>query len=72
MIPVYQPFLGGREKEYVNQCLDSTWISSRGEFISRFESEFARYIGAEHATTVSNGTVAPSSGDGCTGVRAWR
>lgn len=58
MIPVYQPFLGGREKEYVNQCLDSTWISSRGEFISRFENEFARYIGAEHATTVSNGTVA--------------
>ncbi|KJZ56961.1 DegT/DnrJ/EryC1/StrS family aminotransferase [Pseudomonas fluorescens] len=58
MIPVYQPFLGGREKEYVNQCLDSTWISSRGEFISRFESEFAQYIGAEHATTVSNGTVA--------------
>lgn len=58
MIPVYQPFLGGREKEYVNQCLDSTWISSRGEFISRFESEFARYIGAQHATTVSNGTVA--------------
>lgn len=58
MIPVYQPFLGGREKEYVNQCLDSTWISSRGEFISRFETEFAQYIGAEHATTVSNGTVA--------------
>ncbi|MFL1500467.1 DegT/DnrJ/EryC1/StrS family aminotransferase [Pseudomonas sp. O64] len=58
MIPVYQPFLGGREKEYVNQCLDSTWISSRGEFIPRFENEFARYIGAAHATTVSNGTVA--------------
>lgn len=58
MIPVYQPHFGGREKEYVNQCVDSTWISSRGEFISRFESEFARYIGAPHATTVSNGTVA--------------
>lgn len=58
MIPVYQPTFGGREKEYVNQCLDSTWISSRGEFISRFEGEFARYIGAPHATTVSNGTVA--------------
>jgi len=58
MIPVYQPHLGGREKEYVNQCLDSTWISSRGEFISRFENAFAQYIGAEHATTVSNGTVA--------------
>jgi len=58
MIPVYQPYLGGREKEYVNQCLDSTWISSRGEFIGRFESSFAQYIGARHATTVANGTVA--------------
>lgn len=58
MIPVYQPHFGGREKEYVNQCLDSTWISSKGEFIGRFERGFAEYIGAEHATTVSNGTVA--------------
>lgn len=58
MIPVYQPYLTGREKEYVNQCLDSTWISSKGEFISKFESQFANYIGAEHATSVCNGTVA--------------
>lgn len=58
MIPVYQPYFSGREKEYVNQCLDSTWISSKGEFINRFELGFADFIGAEHATTVSNGTVA--------------
>lgn len=58
MIPVYQPLLAGREKEYVNQCLDSTWISSKGDFISRFERGFAEYIGANHATSVSNGTVA--------------
>ncbi|BBP86041.1 aminotransferase DegT [Pseudomonas sp. Pc102] len=58
MIPVYQPHFTGREKEYVNQCLDSTWISSKGEFIGRFERGFADYIGAKHATTVSNGTVA--------------
>lgn len=58
MIPVYQPYFTGREKEYVNQCLDSTWISSRGEFIGRFERSFADYIGAQHATTVCNGTVA--------------
>ncbi len=58
MIPVYQPYFSGREKEYVNQCLDSTWISSKGEFINRFEQGFAEYIGAEHATSVSNGTVA--------------
>lgn len=58
MIPVYQPYLTGREKEYVNQCLDSTWISSKGEFINRFESRFAEYINAPHATSVCNGTVA--------------
>lgn len=58
MIPVYQPYFTGREKEYVNQCLDSTWISSKGEFISRFEHSFEEYIGADHATTVCNGTVA--------------
>lgn len=58
MIPVYQPFFSGREKEYVNQCLDSTWISSKGEFIGRFESGFLDFIDARHATTVCNGTVA--------------
>ena len=58
MIPVYQPSLSGNEKRYVNECLDSTWISSRGEFISRFEKAFAEYVGTKQATTVSNGTVA--------------
>jgi perosamine synthetase len=58
MIPVYRPYLAGREKEYVNQCIDSTWISSKGEFINKFESQFASYIGAEYATSVCNGTVA--------------
>lgn len=58
MIPVYQPYLNGREKEYVIQCMDSTWISSKGEFIGKFEQEFAKYIGADYATSVSNGTVA--------------
>jgi perosamine synthetase len=57
-IPIYQPSLDGNEKKYVNECLDSSWISSRGEFIPRFENEFGKFIGVEHATTVSNGTVA--------------
>jgi len=58
MIPVYQPYFTGREKEYVNQCLDSTWISSKGEFITKFENRFAEYIGVQNATSVCNGTVA--------------
>lgn len=57
-IPVYQPFMAGNEKTYVNQCLDSGWISSKGEFIARFEKQFADYINVAHATSVCNGTVA--------------
>lgn len=56
--PVYQPSLSGNEKKYVNECLDSTWISSKGKFVSQFEQSFGRYIGIRHAATVSNGTVA--------------
>lgn len=56
--PVYQPYLGETEKQYVNECLDSSWISSKGKFVERFEEAFASYIGVNHATTVSNGTVA--------------
>lgn len=58
MIPVYRPFFGGNEKHYVNQCLDTTWISSRGEFIEKFENAFKTYTGVNHALSVSNGTVA--------------
>ncbi len=57
-IPVYQPDLSGNEKAYVNQCLDTTWISSRGEFIERFQRGFAQRIGASDALAVCNGTVA--------------
>lgn len=57
-IPIYQPSLSGNEKKYVNECLDSTWISSKGRFIAEFESRFAAYSGIRYATSVSNGTVA--------------
>jgi perosamine synthetase len=57
-IPIYQPSLSGNEKKYVNECLDSTWISSKGRFIGEFESKFGTYSGVRYATTVSNGTVA--------------
>lgn len=57
-IPVYQPSLSGREKEYVLDCLDSTWISSKGKYINAFEEAFAEKIQTKYAATVSNGTVA--------------
>jgi perosamine synthetase len=56
--PIYRPNLTGNEKKYVDDCLDSTWISSKGKYISMFEQNFAKYIGVKHATAVCNGTVA--------------
>jgi perosamine synthetase len=57
-IPLYRPDLSGNERRYVLECLDSSWISSHGSFIERFEEAFAEAVGVEHALTVSNGTVA--------------
>jgi perosamine synthetase len=57
-IPVYKPEIGAREKEYVNECLDSTWVSSRGRFIGEFEERFSTYLGVAYGATTSNGTVA--------------
>lgn len=57
-IPVYKPSLSGNEKKYVNECLDSSWISSKGKFINEFEGQFAKYIEVTHATGVCNGTIA--------------
>lgn len=57
-IPVYQPSLRGRERDYVLDCLDSTWISSKGKYISEFEQKFSSYTNVKHAACVSNGTVA--------------
>ena len=56
--PVYQPSLQGNEKKYVLDCLDTTWISSKGKYINQFEEQFALKIGTKHAASVSNGTVA--------------
>ena len=56
--PVYQPSLRGNELNYVTECIESTWISSKGRFISDFEHQFAEYLNVGFATSVCNGTVA--------------
>jgi perosamine synthetase len=57
-IPIAAPMLIGNEKAYVMDCLDSTWISSNGEYIERFESAFADFCEVGHAISCCNGTVA--------------
>lgn len=57
-IPIGEPDLRGNELKYVSECVTTGWISSQGEFVRRFEREFAARLGVEHALAVSNGTVA--------------
>ena len=58
MIPVAEPILNGNELEYVTDCIKSSWISSVGRYVERFEKEFSRYCGAKFGVSTSNGTTA--------------
>lgn len=58
MIPVNEPLLTGREKEFLAQCIDTGWISSDGPFVKEFEEKFSTYIGVKHGVAVCNGTAA--------------
>ena len=58
MIPVNIPLLAGNEKKYVQECLDTGWISSEGPFVKRFESEFANYVDREYGIAVTSGSAA--------------
>lgn len=57
-IPVYEPYFGGKEKEYVDECLESKWISSKGKYVKIFEQKFSQYVGAKYGVSVTSGTVA--------------
>ena len=57
-IPVNEPLLDGNEKKYLNECIDTGWISSEGPFIKQFEQQFATRVGRKYGMAVSNGSVA--------------
>jgi perosamine synthetase len=57
-IPVNEPLLDGNEKKYLNECIDSGWISSEGPFVAEFESRFAARVGRKYGVAVTNGSVA--------------
>lgn len=58
MVMVNEPLLDGNEKKYLNECIDSGWISSEGPFVQKFETLMARYVGRKHAVACSSGTAA--------------
>jgi perosamine synthetase len=58
MIPVNRPVLDGNEKKYLNECIETGWISSEGPFVKKLEVGFCKLMGCVHGVAVSNGSVA--------------
>lgn len=56
--PLHAPEFKGNEWSYVKECLDTTFVSSVGKFVDRFEADLAEFTGAKHAVAVVNGTAA--------------
>ena len=57
-VPLHEPSFSGNESKYVQECIDSTFVSSVGKFVDRFEKEIADYTGSKYAVAVVNGTAA--------------
>ena len=57
-IPLHEPRFLGNEKKYLNECIDSTFVSSAGKFVEDFEKKIAKYAGAKYAIATSSGTSA--------------
>lgn len=57
-IPLHEPRFIGNEKKYLNDCIDSTFVSSVGKYVDTFEKEFAKTIDSKYAIATVNGTAA--------------
>ena len=57
-IALHEPVFVGNEKKYLNDCIDSTFVSSVGKYVDRFEKEFAEFVGSKYAVATVNGTSA--------------
>lgn len=57
-VPVNQPLLDGKEKEYLTKCIQTGWISSEGPFVREFEQRFSKRVQRKHGIAVCNGSAA--------------
>ena len=57
-IPLHEPRFIGKEKEFVSQTIDSTFVSSVGQYVNQFEEDIAKYTGSKRAIAIVNGTSA--------------
>ena len=58
MIPLSEPLLKGNELKYVQECLETGWVSSVGKFVTEFENSVAQFVGSKYAVAMTNGTAA--------------
>jgi len=57
MIPIYKPYLGIAENTYIQDCINSTWISSKGEYVDRFKEHIKNYLDCKYVVLTHNGSV---------------
>jgi len=57
-IPLHEPRFLGNEKKYLNECIDSTFVSTAGKFVDSLEKKIAKYTGTKYSVATSNGTSA--------------
>lgn len=58
VIPLHEPYFGGNEKKYVQDCIDSTFVSSVGKYVTQFEEMITDYTSSKYAIATVNGTAA--------------
>ena len=57
-LPLHEPRFIGNEKKYLNDCIDSTFVSSVGKYVDMFEEQFSSYVGSKYSIATVNGTSA--------------
>ncbi|HLW09268.1 MAG TPA: LegC family aminotransferase [Fermentimonas sp.] len=58
VIPLHEPYFAGNEKKYLQDCINSTYVSSVGKYVNRFEEMICEFTGAKYAVATVNGTAA--------------
>src|SRR5512147_3131311 len=68
-VPLHAPRFPGREREYLSECIDSTYVSYVGKFVAQFEAHICAATGARYAIAMVNGTAALQMALTACGVR---
>ncbi len=68
-VPLHEPVFSGNEKKYTANCIDTTFVSSVGEYVTQFEKMMCDVTGAKHAVAVVNGTCGLQIALECAGLK---